>query len=977
MKAKSKQQNGGLFRTWSDPVQSSPPRAASDSESDGGYHSDGKDSLALTADGSYRQKVREEERRVMAEYSMEDYWSQEEGLTELDKAHVTDMTTPSARQRSGHSGASGSVGTNNSSVLSIFANSYDGILRRLRLFTPETRKDSSSPNGTDKTRSPGQHTTDGYEASLYDDEEFSFSPPQEMRTPPATIVVNSDHSNDGSKKWAFGCCCRQIQTRLQSVRPERVVTVLAALLFIAIGVALGAWAAAEKSKGDASSSASQDNSVSAPRPLPPSASAINFPTVSPTVETTLAPTLRPVSPTAAPVEAVVTTAAPTEKPTSAPTGRPTAAPTSGPTSQPTAFPTYVKGAECTGQDSDAVFFVSNSFGLQDCVFLRENPVQRARLCLPGEDAYRLCPNTCCVSRTDAPTPAPSTKTPTDAPTNSPTDFPTPWTDLECTGTDMDAEFFISDEFGIQNCEFLLGYPDERTRVCEPGQAGYDFCPQTCCRQFEPTEPTATPTTMAIEETDAPVEEPTPSPTDSCGEESPDAEVFISDIAGFQTCDWLSREEGSKRRVCNEGFEAYEICRRTCGNCSPTAEDESPPTESPVAVGDDEEPDDDNEDEQQDEEGPTASPVEQENESPTDSPVELNEGEEDLGQDEDDADGESPTESPVELNEGEEDLGQGEDDADGEPPTESPVELDENQEDLEQEDGEEPDEEIEQDPDEEPQDDGEQEDEEQQDEEPQDEDERPDEEEQIEEEETLTARSIILNASPDSLSDLEDEDSAQARALEWIESGDYESMQDGHVMQSWVMASFAFQTDIDDWDLDFDWLDEVGNECEWFGVVCDEEDRVVFIDLGRNNLRGELLPELSLLSDSLEELDLSRNRIRGRIPRSFGRLRNLVRLQLERNDLSGRLPSQIGRLESLSVLKLEFNDLDGELPDELEDLTNLEEFTFFSNDFFGEVPEGMCDLENLDTFENDCRKVDCDCCSRCWFECGGNTGIPCN
>jgi Leucine-rich repeat (LRR) protein len=221
-------------------------------------------------------------------------------------------------------------------------------------------------------------------------------------------------------------------------------------------------------------------------------------------------------------------------------------------------------------------------------------------------------------------------------------------------------------------------------------------------------------------------------------------------------------------------------------------------------------------------------------------------------------------------------------------------------------------------------------------------------------------------------------SAQSRALEWIETHDYSNLSDEQVLQSWIMAGLAYSTGVEQWSTSSAWLDGVGQECSWYGVTCSvDSNRVSSIFLFDNGLSGNLLPELYLLGTSLEEFDVSQNQINGIVPSVYGRLSKLFRLELDRNRLKGGLPTQIGSMTSLKIIKLEFNQFEGELPAEMVNLLNLQEFTFFGNNLVGTVSQGLCDLLGLQILEADCKEMVCSCCTRCWYQCGDETGIPCN
>ncbi|MCY3772684.1 MAG: Ig-like domain-containing protein [Gemmatimonadetes bacterium] len=156
-----------------------------------------------------------------------------------------------------------------------------------------------------------------------------------------------------------------------------------------------------------------------------------------------------------------------------------------------------------------------------------------------------------------------------------------------------------------------------------------------------------------------------------------------------------------------------------------------------------------------------------------------------------------------------------------------------------------------------------------------------------------------------------------------------------------------------------WLGEAPLR-DWHGVETDSEGHVISIDLGYNNLRGRLPPELALMERletlrligngltghippelarlaRLATLDLSVNLLTGPVPADLGRLAALSVLDLSANGLTGTVPPELGRLDRLTVLDLRLNRLHGPLPPELGNLRSLGRLELSSNEFTGPVP----------------------------------------
>ncbi|KAF3948472.1 hypothetical protein CMV_025535 [Castanea mollissima] len=101
-----------------------------------------------------------------------------------------------------------------------------------------------------------------------------------------------------------------------------------------------------------------------------------------------------------------------------------------------------------------------------------------------------------------------------------------------------------------------------------------------------------------------------------------------------------------------------------------------------------------------------------------------------------------------------------------------------------------------------------------------------------------------------------------------------------------------------------------------------------IDLSRNKLTGKLPSEiLSLLG--LVALNISRNNLIGEIPQMIGQLTELESLDLSWNKISGEIPSSMSNLTFLGVLNLSYNNLSGKIPSSTH-LQSLDAFAFAGN-----------------------------------------------
>ncbi len=101
-----------------------------------------------------------------------------------------------------------------------------------------------------------------------------------------------------------------------------------------------------------------------------------------------------------------------------------------------------------------------------------------------------------------------------------------------------------------------------------------------------------------------------------------------------------------------------------------------------------------------------------------------------------------------------------------------------------------------------------------------------------------------------------------------------------------------------------------------------------LDLSNKGI--DKLPPYVLDNTSLEELDISANKLTGALPAEIRRLKNLKVLDASDNKMTG-VPAEIGQLEKLEVLDLSNNQLTG-LPYEMGNLKSLKTLDLSGNDY---------------------------------------------
>jgi hypothetical protein len=120
-----------------------------------------------------------------------------------------------------------------------------------------------------------------------------------------------------------------------------------------------------------------------------------------------------------------------------------------------------------------------------------------------------------------------------------------------------------------------------------------------------------------------------------------------------------------------------------------------------------------------------------------------------------------------------------------------------------------------------------------------------------------------------------------------------------------------------------------NPCNWRGVSCSHgpTSRVEKYNLATADLIGTLDGELGNLR-YLIDLNFSLNTFSGPIPSQIGKLRNLTVLDLGRNQLHGNILLDIlTSLHKLIVMRLDDNMLNGSIPSQLGELRELLHLNF--------------------------------------------------
>ncbi|KAK4355425.1 hypothetical protein RND71_024396 [Anisodus tanguticus] len=116
-----------------------------------------------------------------------------------------------------------------------------------------------------------------------------------------------------------------------------------------------------------------------------------------------------------------------------------------------------------------------------------------------------------------------------------------------------------------------------------------------------------------------------------------------------------------------------------------------------------------------------------------------------------------------------------------------------------------------------------------------------------------------------------------------------------------------------------------------------------VSISNANLTGHLPKHWH---GNVSYVDLSGNKLKGKIPSSLTELENLVYLNLSSNELNGSIPESFGDLSSLQNVSLGSNSLSGSIPDSFAAISGLVHLDLGSNQLNGSVPKFISDMRKL-------------------------------
>eukprot|EP00548_Thalassiothrix_antarctica_P007778 CAMPEP_0194131210 /NCGR_PEP_ID=MMETSP0152-20130528/2017_1 /TAXON_ID=1049557 /ORGANISM="Thalassiothrix antarctica, Strain L6-D1" /LENGTH=783 /DNA_ID=CAMNT_0038825915 /DNA_START=179 /DNA_END=2530 /DNA_ORIENTATION=- len=202
--------------------------------------------------------------------------------------------------------------------------------------------------------------------------------------------------------------------------------------------------------------------------------------------------------------------------------------------------------------------------------------------------------------------------------------------------------------------------------------------------------------------------------------------------------------------------------------------------------------------------------------------------------------------------------------------------------------------------------------------------------------------IIVSKLPISEEALGNKSSSQYEALLWVAEKkveDPEFYTDNRLLRQYSLVTFFKSTN---YKLDFS---EEYDECEWTGVVCNQESKALSLVIHNEILIGSLPPDIALLP--LVNLILDNNKhLTGPIPTEIGLLSKILKIRISGNELSGAIPSEIGLLSKIQVIRLNDNKLEGPIPSEIGLINNTNKLNVESNSINGAIPSEIGLLSHL-------------------------------
>jgi hypothetical protein len=207
-----------------------------------------------------------------------------------------------------------------------------------------------------------------------------------------------------------------------------------------------------------------------------------------------------------------------------------------------------------------------------------------------------------------------------------------------------------------------------------------------------------------------------------------------------------------------------------------------------------------------------------------------------------------------------------------------------------------------------------------------------------------------------------------------------------LLQEYALATLFYATNGPEWTENSHWFDVNNSVCSWFTTEpsCNQQGRLVSLNLNDNGLMGSIPPELGLLQD-VQFIRFSKNHLTGSLPSSLSKLVHLKHFDVSFNLLTSTLPTSYGSWVDLKELRIAHNKFSGTFPSDFySSWALLQRLHMEFNNVQGSIGTEFCDLAYAQCqslgqefeFWSDCDAagdasavVDCKCCTCCPMERG--------